>query len=102
MAFRVHFFEKDPDYFNPSVGNSVVNHVMLDRESSVALPDRIAIDPEPGVIGQDGNAFIELVEVGIGLLNSPLLERMVPDTDQIFFGECLLVDLKHWARLILP
>ena len=102
MALRIHFFVKDPDYLDPSAGDSVVNQMMFDMELSVALPDRIAIDPEPGVFGQDGNAFIQLVEVCIGLLGSSLLERIVPDTDQIFFGEYLLMDLKHWTRLFLP
>lgn len=86
MPVRLHFFMKDTDDLDLPRLHPIIHHVMFDLKPPVAQPDRVAIDPDQWIFGDDRDLLSEPIKISIGLLGAPLCERIAPNTDQVLLG----------------
>jgi hypothetical protein len=77
---------QDSDYRDPIGGDSKINHVTLHAAASETGADRVACGCCFGTISQLLERRSQDVDVAIGLIQTPLLSCIGPDSLKIRFG----------------
>jgi hypothetical protein len=86
ITLRFHPVMQDSDYRDPIGGDSKINHVTLHAAASVTGADRVACGCCFGTISQLLERRSQDVDVAIGLIQTPLLSCIGPDSLKIRFG----------------
>lgn len=64
----------------------------INEQNAESFPNEIAIRSQFGIVRQQSNGFVELIEVRIRLRPAPFLKTVLPDSDEIAFRQSGLAD----------
>ena len=86
IPVRIHVPVQDSDDMNSVRRHGVVDSVTADKQHSAPFPHVVAPHPQLEVIRQLSDAAVQLIEILVSLDLAPLIEGVLPDTDEIALG----------------
>lgn len=88
----IHLAVEHSDHVYRGRGRGVVDRMAIDEQDSVSLAHETPCRAELWAIRKPRDAVVELVEILICLGRAPLFEGVLPDADEVAFGEGVFAD----------
>jgi hypothetical protein len=86
MLVRVHAHMQD-SYNVDGRSQFVINSVTPDEENPVSMPDVFTAGSQLWISSKALEAFFQFIKVAVSLCFAPLREAVLPDADEVAFGE---------------